>query len=383
MLNRVSVRVAPRANLIGMRSLYTNFFSALCLFILSTVFLSPIDIAEADTTGPDVERSLTPPPSDGPVIVHVSFLLQDINEIDDEQEQFEFTGLLSLTWKDPRRAFDPAKAGTKEKIYQGDYQFNEITPGWFPQVVLSNSSDLLEKHGLILRVLPDGTSTLIESINATVECDLNMRRYPFDKHELAALFRVHGSSEDEVKLVASPSTPVSTAKDVFLSQWLLHGFSLVEGTQPAPYLLTGQEASTITLNILAARRPLYALRLVALPLVIIVILSWSVFWMERSSLGDRINVSFIGILTAVAYQIVVGDLIPRISYVTLINAFINTSLLTMSATVIMNLVVGECDKRGKSALGDRIDFRCRRIFPLVYFGLILFEVMIAFAMSSN
>ena len=49
----------------------------------------------------------------------------------------------------------------------------------------------------------------------------------------------------------------------------------------------------------------------------------------------------------------------------------------MCATVVINLVVGTLDRRGKSELGDRIDRRCRWGFPLAYFGLLL--VMLAVA----
>ena len=65
----------------------------------------------------------------------------------------------------------------------------------------------------------------------------------------------------------------------------------------------------------------YMSRLVILPLVVIVLLSFSVFWMDRSSVGDRLGVSFIGILTGVAYQLVMSDHLPRISYVTLMHGF--------------------------------------------------------------
>jgi hypothetical protein len=42
-----------------------------------------------------------------------------------------------------------------EKVYQGDYQFNEISPGWFPQMVLVNSAGSYESQGVVLRVQPD------------------------------------------------------------------------------------------------------------------------------------------------------------------------------------------------------------------------------------
>ena len=115
-------------------------------------------------------------------------------------------------------------------------------------------------------------------------------------------------------------------------------------------------------------------RLVIVPLVVIVMLSWSVFWMEQSSLGDRISVSFIGILTVVAYQIVLSEILPRISYLTLMNGFLNMSFFVVCASVVISLRVGVLDRQGRNAAGDRIDQRCRWIFPAVYFGLLLLVV---------
>ena len=96
-------------------------------------------------------------------------------------------------------------------------------------------------------------------------------------------------------------------------------------------------------------------------------------------MGDRISVSFVGILTAVAYQIVVGDLLPHVSYITVMHGFLNFSYLIMCATVVINLVVGACDKNGKHALGELIDRRCRWIFPLAYLGLLSVVAVIAIA----
>ena len=138
-------------------------------------------------------------------------------------------------------------------------------------------------------------------------------------------------------------------------------------------------SSSLVLSIHAERQSLFMLRLVVLPLTLIVMLSWSVFWMERSSLGDRMSISFIGILTAVAYQIVVSnDILPQISYVTLMHAFLNISFCVMCATVVINLTVGACDKKGNFALGDRIDRCCRWAFPIVYVTLVSVAAAIAF-----
>ena len=64
-----------------------------------------------------IERALSACASEGrgPVVVRARFELHDINEINDGAETFEFTGVLTLTWHDPRQAFDPAVVGVEKK----------------------------------------------------------------------------------------------------------------------------------------------------------------------------------------------------------------------------------------------------------------------------
>ena len=133
-------------------------------------------------------------------------------------------------------------------------------------------------------------------------------------------------------------------------------------------------ASTFVVGMNVERKSFFMVRLVIVPLVLIVMLSWSVFWMDQSSLGDRVSVSFIGILTVVAYQFILSEFLPHISYVTLMNGFLNLSFFVMCASVVVNLWVGSLDRNGQTATGDRIDRQCRWIFPAVYFGLLLFVI---------
>ena len=100
--------------------------------------------------------------------------------------------------------------------------------------------------------------------------------------------------------------------------------------------------------------------------------------MDRELLGDRVNVSFIGILTGVAYMNGMSNDLPHISYYTFIHGFLNLSFLTMCATVVVNIMVGEADKQGKFDRGDRIDSLCRWGFPLVYLGLLLAMFLVAY-----
>jgi len=326
----------------------------------------------------------TPRPSrdGGPVVVLAGFDLRDINEIDDETETFEFEGVLTLEWHDERQAFDPATEGADEKLYQGAYQFNEVFTGWFPQVLLVNESGLYENHGVVLRVRPDGSLKLIETVNAAAKTDLDLRTYPFDGQRLKAVFEVLGFGEGEVMLQSAAPSGASASYEtvaVRMPQWNLARVGTSIQSHPARHAGRLGVASTFVVSMDVERKSLFMVRLVIVPLVLIVVLSWSVFWMEQSSLGDRVNVSFIGILTVVTYQIVLSEILPRISYLTLMNGFLNMSFFIMCASVVVSLWVGWLDRRGQTAMGDRIDRRCRWIFPVVYLALLLLMVGLAFS----
>jgi hypothetical protein len=361
-------------------------------FLVATLMASTVPGSALALVTPESELTTTHtqsnkfmsalPQGKDPVEVTVSFELRDVDHIDDESETIEFTGVLKLSWHDPRQAFDPATEGTEEKIYQGSFQFNEVFSGWYPQLILVNESGLYEKHGVLLRVRSDGSLSLFETVNAVAKVDLDLRRYPIDQQRLKAVFHVLGFDSKEIVLRLEPDYNdgnLNIDESFEMPQWRLTGVKSSIGTRNTPLIGKGATTSTFTVSIDLQRSSFFILRLVILPLIIIVMLSWSVFWMDKSSLGDRISVSFIGILTAVTYQVVLSEILPRISYVTLINeGFLSVSFFIMCMTVIVNLRVGYLDRHGMSEAGDRLDHRCRWMFPVIYFGTLLVVVWTAF-----
>jgi hypothetical protein len=322
--------------------------------------------------------SLDLPDRSKPVEVRASFHLLDLQRIDDEAETFEFSGVLTLVWNDPRQAFDPAKDGVPEKLYHGAYQFDELAPSWYPQVILANASQIPETQGILLRVRPDGTCTLIQDLHAVAREELNLRRYPFDRQHLEAVFQVLGFNHGEVRLTGEAEPVTAETSRISVPQWRLRDVGGSFSDLHAPYLGKDRQASALVISIEVDRQAFFVVRLVLVPLLIIVGLSWCVFWMDRASLADRMSVSFVGLLTAVAYQAMISDIMPHISYITFINAFVSLSFLLMSATAGINLVVCLCDRHGHFEKGDVIDRRCRWIFPITHVSLILLAFLVLF-----
>jgi Neurotransmitter-gated ion-channel ligand binding domain/Neurotransmitter-gated ion-channel transmembrane region len=319
------------------------------------------------------------PGSDRPVTIRAGFELIDINEIDDGAETFEFTGVLTLEWRDPSRAFAAAADGAATRLFQGEYQVREVAAGWYPQFVLRNQADSFERSGVSLRVRSDGSCVLTETIHAVADSEMDMRRYPFDAHRIEAVFGMVGALSGEISI--ENSAPRLGIDSVEIPQWVVHDHGAEVRSRARAPTKGGGEVSQFVVFADIRREPLFALRLLVVPLVLIVLLSFCIFWMDRNSIGDRLNVSFIGVLTAVSFLIVTSDQLPRISYVTLIHQFLSLSFFVMCATALVNLMVGALERRGQHDLSGRVDRACRWIFPFGYLAVLASIVIYAFTGS--
>jgi hypothetical protein len=306
------------------------------------------------------------PPGPAPFPVSIGLYVADVPDLDEDEKTFAFEATLSLHWRDARLAFDPAAEDTGEQVWQGDYQFGEVFPGWWPQLVLRNEAGQYERQSVTLRVRPDGSVSYEERLQAVAEANLDLHAVPFDRQVYEMVFALAGFGVERVRLVPDPGRTGRSEK-MSLIQWNIGDMSWDEVQFDAPVAAPHEGGvSAVVFRLPLERRPGYVLYSVVFPLMLLVALTWSVFWMDRESLGTRMDLSFIGILTVVAFQIVVGDKLPRIPYLTLLNAFLYLSYAFLAASVVINLRVGALDARGEHERGNRLDRRCRWMFPAGY-----------------
>jgi hypothetical protein len=352
-------------------SRYQTFVHTLLKSLAATLFFA----FPAAAATPTQTQLLAPPPSEGPFVVRAGFQLLDINAIDEQSETFQFGGVLTVQWKDERQAFDPSLEGVDEKFYQGNFQFNEISPSWYPEISLLNAAGMFEKGEPLCRVRPDGTCTLVTPVNAVAKTVFKLRHYPFDRHSLRIVFGIPGYTDRELAVEQLP-LPAPGSQEIHLPQWTFLGTSESVGNVLPTTPGSDRTTPALVVELDVKRQPLFVLRLVVGPLFLVVVLSWSVFWMDRASVGDRMSVSFVGLLTAVAYQIILGEILPHIAYLTPVNVFVNLSFIVMCASIVINLIVGELNRSGRGDKADALDKRCKVLFPVVYLSLITLTTLI-------
>lgn len=354
-----------------MRTLATLTFSFLLAFLCSNL-----------TIAQDQDYLGDPPPGATPLEISMGFSLASLSDVNEREETIEFDGTLYLRWKDPRLAHDPLSVGYTEDyvlgdysqaprlIYQGDFSVKEIFDGWRPHIIMMNGISDRIKTNVTIAIWPDGIVTYAEIFNAKVETPMDLRLFPFDKQELKIYF--HPFVYDREMLILVPDDMLGGIwdQDMGIAEWTSQNVSVNEN--PRDLIRFNGNIRTVSeyvVSIGLERRPLHMIISIIFPLVLLVSLSWCVFWLDEESVTNRVNISFIGILSVVAYYLVIQNSIPKINYLTLIDAFILLTFIILAASVVVSIVVDKLNRAGRKEAGNKVDRIARWAFPGVYIAI--------------
>jgi hypothetical protein len=257
---------------------------------------------------------LAPPDHSQPLNIAVGLHIVNIASIDEVTEQFEMDAYLFERWIDPRLAFTPSGPGDRER----DFAVGQI---WIPQLEMINAASPRTRGDTSIRVAPDGTVNYAERSKVALSSRFELRRFPFDRQALLIIIhpfladgpRIKFSLLDHATWTASEFESYSS-----LAQWKLNAIEPRVGMAPTYGGLTVPE---VRFAIAVERRSSFYLWKVFLPLLLMVFLSWSVFWIEANDLSNQIQVAVTTILTVIAFAFAISATMPRLPYLTYIDAF--------------------------------------------------------------
>jgi hypothetical protein len=102
------------------------------------------------------------------------------------------------------------------------------------------------------------------------------------------------------------------------------------------------------------------------PLSLIVLMAWSVFWMDPHAYVPQITVGTSSIFTLIAFQLSIAETLPHLSYLT------NADKLVLAATLLVFFALGQAvltsrlAQRNELELARRLDTVGRWLYPLLY-----------------
>jgi hypothetical protein len=305
----------------------------------------------------------TPPSADDPTAVEIQLQITELGEIDALKSTFHFQGYADFRWCDPRSAFDAEAEGSDVQRHFG---ISRGYPIWNIDLSIANGVGAVEVTRRLIEVHSDGNIRVSGYFNSEVSAPFDLRLFPFDRQTLEIKLESFTYNEQKLVLVTNDDH-VSFAPDLFLPEWRVAGIEArVEQTVSVRDRVPFSRA-VIALQV-DREWGFYVFKL-WIPLLLIVALSWSIFWMHDESLAGRMRISATAFLTVVAYQFAISGSLPKIAYLTMMDRMMIASFVLIAFSALQSMPVAKArEKDPQRAVA--IDRMSQWAFPLAYAGYI-------------
>ncbi len=132
----------------------------------------------------------------------------------------------------------------------------------------------------------------------------------------------------------------------------------------------GNPYTGFILNFEVTRLTSYYIYKIILPIIFILSISWSVFWVRGSQLEAKVNVTIVCLLSLIAYNFIIDEDLPKLPYLTFMDCFILISYFyTGIATILCVYSFVRKLKSGRDL--SIVDRYAQFVGPISYFGLLL------------
>lgn len=284
------------------------------------------------------DKKVRPNAGGPPVMVDVEFKIISIGEIKEAQMEYTMDIFFRQWWTDPRLAhnfstpFNMAGDATK-MIWTPDTFFWNVKSAKYHRVTRENMR--IKIHG-------DGKVYFSTRITFTAQCDMNLRLYPMDIQVCPLIIEsyAHTTADVDYRWKGGKSQGVEIVSKEMAQ------FDFV-GAKTTTKANTNSKGSFASLRAFFTfkRRVSYFITATYMPAVVLVILSWCCFWINRSAVPARVTLSITTILTTILLYGSVNSNMPKVSYSKAIDYFLMTSLAFIFMSLLEFILVLNTDPR--------------------------------------
>jgi len=303
-----------------------------------------------------------PPNSEGPVLADMGLFIEEIPEVNEIANTFNVEGLMDIVWCDPRLKYENKGQGAYELFLEADAE-SKLESIWWPDLTFVNEVSTRDSSDKEVVIHENGTVEYREKFTVTIEARYELAKFPFDKQTLE--IEIQSFAWDSRYLQIHIEEQFVGFSDAFeIPEWHTDNVSTrVEAVQEVG---DRNPFSEFLMVIDITRQFGFYIWKVLLPLIVLVIMCFAVFWMDDESLSSRLSVGFTGVLTVVAYQFIATGSLPKVPYMTLMDTYIAFSFIVMVLTIFQSIIVSGYNKDGRNELALKIDQKSRYLYPLFY-----------------
>lgn len=311
----------------------------------------------------DYDATQRADPEGAPTAVGVGVYVLALDHVDAVDQTFRLDAFVRLSWRDPRLAAAVMAAGVRECRFP-------LADVWEPRVIIYNQRDMTLELPDIVTVDSDGKTRYLQRVQGTVRSPMDLRDFPLDRQVLPLTFASFEYGPESVSLEFDETG--STRKLPTVHGWRIDEVSDRSGAlevEAAHEAMGGQRFARFDYRVHVRREIAYYMWRVIGPLTFIVLMPWAVFWIDPGNPNVQIGLASTSILTLIAFLFSLNNVLPPLSYLTRMDAFLFSSLalaFVAFGEAVMTAVVAA---RGRERLALRVDRWARWIFPIAFAGL--------------
>ncbi|MGI9290045.1 MAG: hypothetical protein ACR2QG_02070 [Gammaproteobacteria bacterium] len=346
---------------------YNKSFHYLYLLLLAAVMLVASTCAHAESGSLSLNSARytgeRPNANGPPTEVSLGLFIIDIDAINDAAQQFNVDMFLNVKWQDPRLALPEGQR-------KGLIRTVPLADIWWPRGFVLNERGIQRKLTLTAEIDDAGNVRHQQRIIGPLSVDLAFKDFPFDKQILPISLVTYANSTEKVRFVHDAET--TGADDVFsIEGWELELIEPVLSEFEMPGVSIPR--SKITFRVAADRVDRYHLITLFLPMTLIILMAWSVFWVQPDIIPPRISIATAAIFSFVAFGFSIRSRLPEVSYMTKADVFVT------GCTLLVFLALAVAVAGSRLANSERMDQAlqlsalARWVYPLLYLITVWFS----------
>lgn len=288
--------------------------------------------------------------------IEIQAFIIDVNSIDDVSESFVANVYLQLRWKAPELAHDDTDSISR--------RLEDI---WHPRVQILNRQQVTSTFPETVEIRPDGLVIYRQRLFGSFSNPLALVDFPFDTQQLQLMFLDVGFGEREIRFKISPHSGIYS--ELAIPDWEITGWDFSAAQLPLGAGSTLLPGAVFSLEV--NRHASFYILKVIFPLMLIVAMSWLIFWIDSSMAATQISVAVTAMLTLIAYRFAIGGMVPRLGYLTSLDYFVLASTVLVFLSLLEAIYTAYLAQTDQLARARAVDARSRWLFPLAYLALVL------------
>lgn len=281
---------------------------------------------------------------------------------------------IRVQWQDDRLRAPPSDKHAVHAFQDADAT-DKLNRMFDPRIsIVDGTTEMDHQH---LRIYPNGVVNLSQVITVVTPANMNLTHFPFDSQIFNFRFASTYWDEEELDLQLNP-IETGMIPDAAPASWHFD----YTGHHIAKSQVRAHSENFYVFNFLvhAERDPRYFIWRLLLPLIVIVILSWNVFWMYEDA-SSALGNCFVFLLTVVAFHQIANEMLPLIPNFTFMDSIVFISYGFIIIPTFQVMVTTKLEQQGRSADAETIRKYCRWFVPISFVLTLLITTLGYFSVA--